>query len=339
MDQQNGPTGNEPRGGSRMAWAISLFLAIFIVGLLGSPWLEAQLRGALPGFNALPGSPARLDDRQDAADRRIRALEQQMAALKAAPKANAGVAAAADSTELARLEERLANLGTLRTQDDQRIDYLTAEVARVATRVDETQRNTNASIAAAASGAERAQAVLLITTVRRALETGQPLGALEASLRQTFDTAPPATLDAVQRLAQTPASLPLLQQQLTRLAPALAVQTDSNSSQTGLWAQMQSALSDMVVLRRSDTTRAPDTASLLTRAEGRLERGDVAGAITVVRQMPIAVQRRAGNWLAAAQRHVAGMKALADLEQIALAPAAPAIAPRADASVAATPAI
>ncbi len=338
MDQQNGPTGSEARGGSRMAWAIALILAVFIVGLLGSPWLETKLRSTLPGFDALPGSPARLDERLDNANRRIRALEQQLAALKAAPKANAGVAAA-DSTELARLEERLDNLGTLRTQDDQRIDYLTAEVARVATRIDETQRNTNASIAAAASGAERAQAVLLITTVRRALETGQPLGGLEASLRQTFDTAPPATLDAVQRLAQSPAPLPLLQQQLARLAPALAVQTESNNNKTGLWAQMQSALSNMVVLRRSDTTRAPDTASLLTRAEGRLERGDVAGAIAVVRQMPVAVQRRAGNWLAAAERHVAGMRALTDLELIALAPVAPAVVPSANAPVVAAPAI
>jgi len=91
------------------------------------------------------------------------------------------------------------------------------------------------------------------------------------------------------------------------------------------WTGVRRELGTLVSVRRADVPSVRPQARI-DRAEERLRRGEVDGALAETMRLPGVA--RAGDWVAQARRYVAVHRALDEIESAALLPAvAPAAVP------------
>ena len=147
--------------------------------------------------------------------------------------------------------------------------------------------------------------VLLLMAVRRALETGRPLGGLEVELDQAMGAATPHLVSAVKASAQNPVTLASLKLEFEQIRPQL------DGSGEKWWARISNSLSNLITVR-SSTDQSGDPAVLAEEADIALHRGDVSRALELVQQLPN--KALATDWLSKAQRYSQGMDALDKLE-------------------------
>ncbi len=194
-------------------------------------------------------------------------------------------------------------LATLSTREA----TLTAQIAELEGRVAAIDGSTRV----AAGYATRAENMLVIVAVRRALDRGRPLDYLAGQLRDRFGTARPDAVRTITTVAAEPVTLEDLRSTLDAVGPRLiAGPTNEN-----WWQGLRREASQLIVLRQGPTpTSRP--ADRLERARRRLDTGQVEIALAEVERMPGVAS--AAAWTDMARRYVDARKALIDLESIAL---------------------
>jgi hypothetical protein len=201
--------------------------------------------------------------------------------------------------------------------DDAALDQ---RVAAIESRIDDI----DARAAAASGDANRAEGLLVAFAARRALDRGQPLGFLEAMLRERFGGSDAASVAQIIAAAQRPVTLAQLQDGLTALRPQLVAHAPDQS----IWQGFKEQISTLFVVRKADQpSNIP--ADRLSRAEHALEQGQVDSAAAEVARLPGAA--RANDWLGQARRYVLARNALDRIETAALLTPAPKPAPLAQA--------
>ncbi len=159
--------------------------------------------------------------------------------------------------------------------------------------------------------AARADGLLLIYAVRRAIDKGAPLGALAEQLRLRFGATQPQSVAAVLSAGQAPVTIDALKTELRGLAPVLLTGNRDDST----WATVKRELSELFVLRKENgPSLAPN--ERLIRAEALVDAGKLDLAAEEVAALPGA--SIAQSWMARAKRFSDARKALDRLEQVAI---------------------
>lgn len=335
-----------PRRRPIVPWLLTATALAFALGVIANPWFERNVRSYFPGaaqLDAATPETEALRTRVATLSRELAALDARVEALEARPaiqqpalnEPSAGPAPAgqagtetdnATGERLARVETRLDTLDQQLLQDDQRLDNLQAEVAGLTVKIGDIGNQTAASLRAAATGAQRAQAVLLISSTRRALESGNRLGALEPALRSQFDQTHGQAVEAVIALGQQPVTLARLRRDFARLRPALIGASRDAAPDRGWWQSLLESLDGIVEVRRSGApAEATSPTARIDQATRQLAQGNVAGAMASIGRLAPSTGALAADWLDDARRYVVGNRALAQLEAVTLnAPAVPA---------------
>lgn len=281
-----------------LPWAIAGALFVFVAGMIANPWFEAQVRNKLPFTAAVTSKPA------DNAE--IAVLRQQLARLETP------TAAPPPSERLARTEARIETSSDQIARDAERIDRLTAEIATLSATHEADRARTEAANANAIAAAERAQTMLTLVLVRRAVDAGQPLGPLDAALRRAFEASQPNAVKAVAALGTAPVSLASLRRGFNTVRPIIGARPTADQRQSW-WETLTTTISAAVSSPAPGSPLAAPEA-----ANAALARGDYVAAANHLRRLPAPRPRALANWLAAADRLHAGNQALAMLETTTL---------------------
>ncbi|HEX8300927.1 hypothetical protein [Sphingomonas sp.] len=220
-------------------------------------------------------------------------------AVQPVPQPQPAAAALPPGTDIATLDAREAALAG-------KLDLLELRI-----------RDVDGSARAASSYATQAERMMIAFAVRRAVERGQPLGALENPLRARFGERQGEAVAAIVQVAGQPVTLEDLRLALDTIAPRL-----SSGPDDGLWANARRMLGDMIVLRSADSP-SPRPSDRLRRARRALDAGDVEAALAEIAHMPGAAN--AGSWTSAAKRFVGARRALTEIERAAME--SPAVQP------------
>ena len=180
----------------------------------------------------------------------------------------------------------------------------------------------------AQGSAGRADALLVAFAARRAVDRGLALGYLEPLLVERFGAGHEQAVATIVTSARQPIRLDALIDQYDALGDALR----SAGPDESWWTGVRRELGSLVSIRRADVPSVRPQARF-DRAEVRLRRGEVDGALAETMRLPGVA--RAGEWVAQARRFIAVHRALDEIESAALLPAvalAPAPAPAAPAA-------
>jgi hypothetical protein len=322
IDEYNGAERSKSR--ALLPWLLAMALAMFLVGMLASPWFEQNVRSRLPGVLHRPdvgaisakveqqaGTLAALDTRVTALEARRSEVEPAAAAIPALNDP-AAVAAAAPTTAAAALETRVEALERASARDATRLDNLSAELASLNVRLGALGASASDSIAAAAESAEKARGVLLVAAARRAIDEGQSLAVLEPALRRYFGGDNAQAVERLLTASRTAPTLDTLRRRFAQLRPTLLAGEPSGD---GWWDRLVAGIADVVTVRRSigdaNSRRVADMVA-------RLDRGDVAGALVLLRRMPVDSQRAARDWRIDADAYASARDALQQLEAAVL---------------------
>lgn len=285
-----GPASAPPasrRGG--LAWAVAAALFAFAAGLIANPWFEQAVRGRLPFVSAAPDTAA---------------LEKRLAALER-PKAGAPVVA---SERLARTEAKVESSTDQIQREAERVDKLTGQVAQLTARLAAEEARDASVVATVQGAADRAEAMLTVLLLRRAVADGRPLDALLPATRRLFEGRYADEVAALVALSAAPVTREALARSLGGLAD-----TAPGAARPNWWE----ALTRRVEAAFSGGAAAGPVA----RAQALMQRGDVTGAAAALRRSPaLRGSATIRSWLAAADRLLAGEAALTALEGAAAAP-------------------
>lgn len=293
-----------PRRRPIAAWLIAAVAVAFAIGLLANPWFERNVRSRLPGMRSTASDVA--------ASQTIAALQARIDSLEA--RSGAPLPRAPDAPDAAASAE-IAGVAEAQASTETDLAELQAQVAELRGRTDSTA-------AAAAEGAERAQTALLVSALRRAVETGRRLDAYEPALRARFGASHPNEVAALLSLGRRPVEGGALSRDLARALPAIE---RADAEGRSWWDSFRHGLAGIVAVRRADNAPV-DPRSQLGLAMQRAQAGDVDAALRTVAALPPASRNALAGWTAEARRYSAGMNALATLEAAALNPV-PAPAP------------
>jgi hypothetical protein len=163
----------------------------------------------------------------------------------------------------------------------------------------------------AQGSAGRADALLVAFAARRAIDRGLALGYLEPLLVERFGAAHEQAVATIITGSRQPVRLDALVDQYDALGEALSQPGPEESWWTGVRRELGG-------LRRADMPSVRPQARF-DRAETRLRRGEVDGALTETMRLPGV--SRAEPWVASARRYIAAHRALDEIESAALLPA------------------
>ncbi|WP_273435292.1 hypothetical protein [Sandarakinorhabdus limnophila] len=287
-----GPAGSQQtsrRGG--FAWAIAAALFAFAAGLIANPWFEQTVRGRLPFVAAASNGEA------DALEKRLAALE------RARPSAPAVA-----SERLARTEAKVESSTDQIQRDAERIDELNRLLAQLSARVAAEEARDASVVATAQGAADRAESMLTVLLLRRAVEDGRPLGALLPATRRLFGEQYADEVAALEALSAAPVTRAQLARQLAGLSDA-----GPGATRPDWW---------QAFIRRVETTfSAGEGAGPVVQAQGLMARGNLAAAAAALRRSAaLRGNATVRGWLAGADRLLAGEAALVTLEAAAATP-------------------
>lgn len=336
------------RGASGWPWAITGIALAFAAGLLANPWFEAKVRSHLPeplrsfgaaesvavggasgdqltdlaarvaALEARPGGTADLQPLYE----RLARLEAGQGAAAPAPAFGEEQAPSYDtglSQRVAALEGRVNTLDQSVVNANAQAQTLQNAHAQLDNRLTQLTTETTAQLQALQGQGTQARTLLLVSAVRRALDSGQPMTGPVNQLSQTLgqNNADVAALQAVANGAPTVSQLRqrLAQQKQTLLAKAPAAE--------GPWYErVGESLRSLVQVRRADEPAAAvsgDLASQLATMDQRLAGGDVSGALAASQALPQNARTRLQPVLNDMRALVEARAALSRLETAALA--------------------
>jgi hypothetical protein len=308
--------------------AIGLVLAaVGIAALLmsrdnGVSALEARLAGAERVVRELasrapPADPKALDE----LTRRVAKLE----ATPPSPASDAALAAriaaleaevkAMTATQLSvgrRDDEILAAAREARARADasaaalaeltQKIPAATerSELEALANRVTAVERSEKA----AESGDRALRLALAATALNNAVERGDAFAAELASAKALGADA--KLVAALEPFAHSGVpSAAALARQFSELAPSL----QASGAREGVLARLQVNAEKLVRIRRVDEPAGSDAGATAARAEAKVSRSDIAGAVSELAQLPPAARAPAEAWIKNAQARIAAIDA------------------------------
>lgn len=175
----------------------------------------------------------------------------------------------------------------------------------------------------AQGSAGRADALLVAFAARRAVDRGLALGYLEPLLVERFGALHEQAVATIVTAARAPVRLDALIDQYESLGEALR----SAGPDESWWTGVRRELGSLVSVHRADVASVRPSARF-DRAEVRLRRGEVDGALAETMRLPGVA--RASDWVSEARRYIAVHRALDEIESAALLPTVapqPAVAP------------
>lgn len=274
-------------------WAVSGLLLAFVLGLVGSPVFERELRSTLPATLQ--------SDLTEAADPRVDRLVERVARLeseRAAPVAGAQVPAdaAALALRLQAVESRAVAGETNDANLLARLDALAAEVARTSTAVVETDART--------------RDLFVLSVARRMLEAGRPLTPIERAIETRFRDRDGAAVEALSAWSSVPQTRRTLRGRLDAIADMPPPEASGS-----WWDRLKARLSGLVTVR-GDRAEPADSRALMEQARSAMAAGDVELAVSALAEgeWPLAVRQ----WVQDARILVAAEQALERLETDAL---------------------
>ncbi len=187
-----------------------------------------------------------------------------------------------------------------------------SRIAELEARLARTEAGASAAGPSAAPASNRVNGLVLAFAARRALERGQPLGAIGQELQAHFGAAQPHLIAAINNAAEKPVTLAELQTELKALAPALGGGGDS------WWAQVQSGAANLISVRNVDQ-QSTDPRTIFANAMSNLDGGHVSAAIDQIARLKS--KALATEWMEKAKRFAAAGSALDALEASAFTPA------------------
>lgn len=288
-----------PRRGI-LPWVLAGGLFVFIAGMIANPWFESSVRGRLPFAQG----------KVVADSGELAAINERLARIEGTSQ----VASPVVQTErLARTEAQIETSTDQIARESSRIDKLTREVAGLSAKVEAEQGRTEAAQSATEAAALRAESMLTLVLVQRAIESGRPLGALETPLRRSFELRYPDAVKAVVALGTAPVTPKTLERDFSVMAPAL-----SGRPVPGTKVSWWDALTGTVSAAVSPASPGRGPQGPVDTAAAALARGDVAAAVAQLRRLP---RSQALNvWLANAARWQAGSAGLTTLETAVVMP-------------------
>lgn len=299
-----------PRQRSMLPWAVAGGLLVFSAGMIANPWFERNVRDALPFSKDVVGEVVEAPA--------VESLQKRLTALEA----KTGEAGDAVPVErLARTEAKIETSTDQIARDAERIDDLTAEVARLQATIAVEQAREAAATAVSVAAAERAQGLLTLVLVRRAVDGGRTLGPLETVMRQSFEARYPQAVQSVAALGAAPVTPASLRRDFAALRPSVDGKPASGA-RLSWWDTLTGAITSAVSSPEGDPAPTATDA-----AAAALARGDVAAAAAQVRRLPMPRSQAVTNWLSAANRYLLGSQALATLETAAVLAPAPVPVP------------
>lgn len=289
---------------SLLPWVVAGGLFVFAAGMIANPWFESSVRGRLPFAQG----------KVVADSGELAAINDRLARIEGAAQVTSPVV---QTERLARTEAQIETSTDQLAREASRIDKLTSEVAALSAKLEGEQARGEAAAASAQAAAQRAEAMLTLLLVRRAVDAGRPLGALEPPLRRSFEQRYPDAIKAITTLGSAPVTVASLQRDLKAMSPGL-----SGRPAPGAKVSWWDALTGTISAAVAPTPAGSGAQGPIDTANALLARGDVAGAATRLRRLPGPRPAALTNWLAAADRWQAGSTALATLETaVVLAPA------------------
>lgn len=336
-----------PRRSSGWPWAITGIAIAFAAGLLANPWFEAEVRSRLPeplrrfgAADAAGGASgeqlARLEARLAQLEARpageggdLQPLYDRIAALEARAGAvppgsdaplSAAVADAGLAPRIAALEARLATIDQTVTTAAAQAQTLQNAHAQLDTRVTQFATETKTQLDSLQAQGAQARTLVLAAAIRRALDSGQPIGGAVNVLAQSLGQDDP-NVAALQAVANGAPTLRQLRQRLeNRKAAALAKASPETS---GPWYErIGASLRSLVQVRRADAPASAmtgDAASQLEAMDRRLAQGDLSGALAVGEALQPQVRSQIEPVLVEMRALVAARQALSRVEAAALA--------------------
>jgi len=285
---------------SFLPWVLAGGLFVFIAGMVANPWFEARVRNKLPFASTAIAKPAESTE--------LAALRERMARLE-------NPTAPPPTERLARTEAKIETNSDQIARDAERIDRLTADIAALAATDQADNARVEAITVSAIAAAERAQAMLTLVLVRRAVDAGQPLGALDGALRSVFEPRYPDAVRAVAALGTAPVTLASLRRDFNALRPAIGVRLTTAQRQSW-WDALTTTITALVSSSSTGTPQAAPQAAP-EAAAAALARGDYTAAAVYLRRLPVTSPALA-QWLAAVDRLQRGTLALTALETTSL---------------------
>lgn len=177
--------------------------------------------------------------------------------------------------------------------------------------LDSRIRTSDADARTAGGYAGRAEAMMLTSAARRALDRGQELGVVAGELRTRFGEAEPQAVATILRNAGEPVTLEDLRFALDQLAPRLSTAAPG----AGWWDAVRREVTSLIIIRK-ESAPSPHPRERLQRARRLLAQGHVEASLAEINRLPGA--QGAESWMAAASRYVETRRALDSLEAAAI---------------------
>ncbi|MGK9164877.1 uroporphyrinogen-III synthase [Inquilinus limosus] len=283
-----------------------------------------------------PVDPAAIEKGRADLAARVDALQQKLDQLAAAPPAQAqpqqqpapaAPPAAAPAPEaVAALEARVGALesaqAAVKTLSDTVATLSSGAQANGSTLAALQQQvdAVKAAVERLRSSDTGAQALSLAAgQLRSALDTGAPLDETLALLRGLAQ-ADPAMAGAVTALEPAAKGVPSRATLATGFAQAAEAARRADQPQSGDWVDRSLAVvQDLVTVRPAPgEVEGNDTNAVLARAEGRLQRGDLAGAVDAVKALTGPAASAMAAWRGQAEARLAAESALQSLSALAV---------------------
>jgi hypothetical protein len=173
-----------------------------------------------------------------------------------------------------------------------------SELEALANRVTAVERSEKA----AESGDRVLRLALAATALNTAAERGDAFAAeLAAAKALGADAKLVAALEPFARNGVPPAAA--LARQFSELAPSL------QGAREGVLARLQVNAEKLVRIRRIDEPAGSDGAAIVARAEAKVSRSDIAGAVSELAQLPPDARAPAEAWIKNAQARIAAIDA------------------------------
>lgn len=276
-------------------WLMAGILASFLIGLLGSPWLEAEVRRHLPQSSA-----------EESQTERVEALEVRLKNLESLPPPPVGSALpqdAAVSARIAALETATAAHESARGNLSAELQALTDNIARVSDQ--------------ATTGDETVRDMFLLAVMRRMVETGRPLTPLDPYVAARFRARDGAAVDALLAWSREPQTRRTLAARLPELGRTGA-QADSQAAGS-FWERVKAGLAGLITVRQPDVAETPGRADVVREASAALRNGELELAISEMAAGPQDSATR--EWVRDGQLLLAAEVALDRLDSRTLAQA------------------
>jgi hypothetical protein len=312
--------------------AIGLVLAAVGIAALvmsresGVSALDARLAGAERVVRELASRapPAAADPKA------LDELTRRVAKLEATPSASSPASDPALAARIAALEAEVkaiaATLGSVGRRDEEvlavardaraRADAGAAALAELTQKIptaaerSELEALANRLTAversekAAESGDRAVRLALAATALNAAVERGNAFPAELAAVKALGADA--KLVAALEPFAQSGIpSAAALARQLSELAPSL----QGPEAREGVLARLQVNAEKLVRIRRVDEPAGSDAAAIVARAEAKASRGDIAGAVSELAQLPPDARAPAEAWIKSAQARSAAIDA------------------------------